>query len=169
MTNDTPGHVLLLVGPVGAGKSTLAHGLAVRDDAVFLDADTWMVRLFGDDERPTTEVLAWYLARRQRCRDLLWDTAKAIVRTGTSVILELGLVTRGERIAWYQRVHAEDFELRITLLDAPREVRKRRVLARNESAGPFTQVVPEPFFERASDAWEPPDADERSLWNIIDG
>ncbi|MBL8973074.1 MAG: hypothetical protein JNK56_20990, partial [Myxococcales bacterium] len=52
--------------------------------------------------------------------------------------------------------------LTVHLLDAPRELRRERVLRRNEARGEtFAQVVPLEFFELASDLWQPPDDDER--------
>ncbi len=54
------------------------------------------------------------------------------------------------------------------MVDAPRDVRRQRVLARNAAAGSLTQVVPEAFFERASDAWEPVTEAERADWPIAD-
>jgi dephospho-CoA kinase len=47
-------------------------------------------------------------------------------------------------------------DLRLTIVvDAARDVRRERVLQRNKTPGPFTQIVPIEFFERASDIWQP--------------
>jgi len=152
----------LLIGPVGSGKSRYARRKVASTGGVLLDLDEWMVRLFGEDERPP-DPLPWYLERRERCRDVMWDVAQAVVAAGSDVWLELGLVTRAERAAACARADVE-----LYLLDAPREVRRARVEARNASAGPGTQVVPLPMFELASDAWEPVTEDERSRWRIVD-
>lgn len=127
-----------------------------------------MVRLYGADPRPADGVLAWYLERRDRCRALIWSLARAVLGCGTDVVLELGLVGAAERDDFYRQAVAEGFALRVVVIDAPRDVRRERVLARNRSGGPFTQVVPLEFFERASDAWEPPSARERATWDLID-
>lgn len=161
-----PGTLHLLIGPVGAGKTTYGHRQATR--SLFLDLDVWMVRLFGADPRPEGDVLAWYLERRDRCRGLLWDVALDALRGGMDVYLELGLVTVVEREAFYEKVRAEDLPMRVYLVDAPRDIRRERVLRRNESPGPFTQVVPPAFFERASDVWQPPAEAERAAQGIID-
>jgi predicted kinase len=168
MSAPTRGGVLLLIGPVGAGKSTYARRVAARESAVFLDLDTWMVRLFGEDPRPAQGVLEWYLQRRERCRAVLWDTARDIADAGGGVVLELGLVTRDEREAAYQAVVAADLDLSVVLVDAPRDARRERVAARNEEGGAYTQVVPPLFFEKASDAWQPPSEQERRTWAIRD-
>lgn len=158
----------LLVGPAGAGKSTFARRRVAQSAALFLDLDACMVRLYGDDARPAEGVLEWYLERRERCRALLWDLALEALTCGADVYLELGLLTRAEREETYQRCRAEDLSLRVYLLDAPRELRRQRVLARNDSGAPHVQIVPLPFFERASDAWQAISEDERATWDIQD-
>jgi predicted kinase len=112
--------------------------------------------------------MAWYLERRERCREVLWDVACDVLRCGVDVFLEIGLLAAEEREAFYSRVTDEGLRLAVCLVDAPRDVRRERVARRNRSAGPFTQVVPIEFFERASDAWEPPSDSERAAWGIVD-
>ena len=64
---------------------------------------------------------------------------------------------------------AIDAALSVTALDAPIEVRRARVLQRNLDRGPtFSVEVPPEFFEIASAAWEPPDADERAAREVRD-
>lgn len=163
-----PGTLHLLIGPVGAGKTTYGQRRASRAGGLFLDLDAWMVRLFGADPRPKEDVITWYLERRERCRGLLWQVALEVLRGGMDVFLELGLVTAADREASYERARAEDVELVILLVEAPRAVRRERVLLRNQAAGPLTQVVPMEFFERASDLWEPPSESERAAQGIVD-
>ena len=55
------GTLHLLIGPVGAGKSTYARERIARSPALFLDLDAWMVRLFGADPRHSEGVMAWFL------------------------------------------------------------------------------------------------------------
>lgn len=164
----TKGSLHLVVGPVGAGKSTFAREAALRKNALFLDLDEWMVRLYGKDARPSENVVAWYLERRQRVRALLWDTTLNVLATGTDVLLETGLVSRAERESFYEKAGDEDLELTVYCVDAPREVRRERVALRNASAGESTQIVPMEFFDRASDAWESPLDAERQAVSMID-
>lgn len=162
------GTLHLLVGPAGSGKTTYARQRIVHSPAMFLDVDTCMVRLFRDDPRPAESVMAWYLDRRERCRGLLWDVALSALRCGTDVFLEFGLLQRVEREAFYERARAEDLAFVVYVFDAPRAVRRERVANRNRSPGDYTQIVPPEFFERASDAWEPPLEFERTTWGLID-
>jgi len=122
--------------------------------AVLLNRDEWMVRLFGKDERPATGRLEWYQERRARCLEHLWALTKDLAPL-LDVVLEPGLVQRAERQDFYRRLDTLGCEVKVLLLDAPREVRRARVLQRNGEPG--AQVVPPEFFELASDAWEAPD------------
>lgn len=164
----TGGTLHLLVGPVGAGKTTYAKLRVAQAPALFLDVDASMVRLFGADPRPADGVIAWYLERRERCRGLLWDTARSALRCGCNVFLELGLVTHTEREEAYQRAQLDNQTFVVHLIDAPRSVRRERVASRNLTPTEHTQVVPLDAFERASDAWEPPSKAERATWKLVD-
>jgi len=147
----------LVIGPVGAGKSTYSSGLAREHAAIRLTLDEWMSRLMSPD-RPDTGVMEWYVARAARCIDQIWSVAVTVLELGTGVILEIGLLKQSEREAFYQRVADAGFDLTIHALDASRDVRRQRVNERNHARGStFSMVVPPAVFELASDLWEPLD------------
>jgi hypothetical protein len=56
------GRVHLIVGSVGAGKSTFALALCRAHSALRLDLDEWMAQLFRPD-RPETSVVERYVER----------------------------------------------------------------------------------------------------------
>ena len=150
-----PGRVHLIVGPVGAGKSTFAKALARESRAVRLTLDEWMTQLFRPD-RPAEGVIEWYRERARRLVEQIWRVAQEVAGTGTDVILEIGLLQRHERVAFYERVDQAGLELTVNVVDATRELRRARVMARNQERGDtFSVVVPLEFFELASDLWEP--------------
>lgn len=147
----------LVEGPVGAGKSTYSAGLARRTGAVHIALDEWFTRLFSPD-RPSTDVVHWYLQRKTRLVDLIWHHARALSASGTTPILELGLIRRQDRADLYRRARDAGIDLKVHVLEASRETRRERVARRNEEKGPtFSMVVPDTFFEMASDLWECPD------------
>lgn len=174
-TNVRPAapQVHLVVGPVGAGKSTYAARLAGETRALRLTLDDWMTRLFRPD-RPPTGVVPWYVERAARCVDQIWIVARAALALGIDVVLEIGLLARVQREAFYRRVEetAPGARLTVHVLDADRDVRRARVARRNEERGPtFAMEVPPDVFELASDLWEPPGDDEaagrdlRHVWS----
>jgi predicted kinase len=156
----------LIEGPVGAGKSTFAAQLAAEMGGVHLALDAWFARLYSPD-RPPAGVMPWYMARKDRLVDLMWDHALALRVAGVTPILELGLVQRQARAEIYERARLAAVHLRVHVLDADRELRRERVARRNAEQGPtFSMVVPDAVFDLASDAWEPPDlfeAEERHI------
>lgn len=159
-------HIHLVEGPVGAGKSTFAFRLGQRHRAPHLNLDEWMATLFRAD-RPETDHRIWYAERKARCIEQIWSVACEILDTGSDVVLELGLVQRAVREAFYERVDAAGHEMTVYLLDAPRDVRRARVRERNRVQGAtFAMVVPDEIFELASDLWEAPDDRECNRCNI---
>lgn len=166
-TNRGRGRIHLLLGPVGAGKSTFARKLASQHGAVRLTLDEWMTTLFSPD-RPTHHVVEWYRARATRCVDQIFGLAREIAGTGTDVVLEIGLLERRQREAFYARAEGAGLELKGYVLDAPRSVRRKRVMARNRVRGEtFSMVVPPEFFELASNAWEPLELSETTGRDLL--
>jgi predicted kinase len=152
----------LVVGPVAAGKSTFALQLAQKHRAVRMNLDEWMAELFRPD-RPDVGVMEWYIERTGRCIEQIWKQATRTIDVGTDVVLEIGLILRRDRERFYSRVDARDDGLTIYVLEASRELRRKRVQQRNlEKGETFSMEVPLPFFEMASDRWEPLDEAECS-------
>jgi len=159
-------HVHLIEGPVGAGKSTFAAQLSATHAAPHLALDDWMARLFAPD-RPETDLMPWYVERKDRCIDQIWKITRGLIDTGTDVILELGLIQRTARQQFYARLDTADIAHTVYVLDAPKDIRHARVRRRNEEQGPtFSMVVPDAIFEIASGLWEPPDETERATRDI---
>ncbi|MCG8556394.1 MAG: ATP-binding protein [Proteobacteria bacterium] len=151
----------LIIGPVGAGKSTYARKLCREQNAARLVLDEWMATLYGDDPRPNHGRLQWYMERAERCLEQIWCVAQDLMDIGTPVVLEVGLIQRARRQDFYARVDNKAYDLSVYVLDADRDVRRARVERRNRDKGEtFSMEVPPDMFELASDLWEPPADDE---------
>ncbi|GAB4522112.1 MAG: hypothetical protein Tsb0020_40570 [Haliangiales bacterium] len=151
------GRVHLVIGPVGAGKSTFACKLADERAALRLTLDDWMAVLFRPD-RPEDGVMTWYRERTARCVEQIWAVARETLERGIDAVLEVGMLQRDEREQMYQRIHDADLDMVVYVLDAARDVRRARVERRNRVQGAtFAMVVPPAIFEYASDLWAAPD------------
>ena len=153
----------LIIGPVGAGKSTFGLKLSREQRAVRLTLDEWMAALFGGDERPAEGRIAWYTERTARCIEQIWSLTRRLMDIGVPVVLEIGLIQRAARREFYTYIDAEGLDHVVYVVDADRDVRRARVLQRNQEKGEtFSMDVPLDVFELASNLWEPPDDEECS-------
>jgi len=158
--------IYLVEGPVGAGKSTYAAQLGVQHSAPRFNLDEWVVTLFSAD-RPETDFMSWYAERKNRCIEQIWNLSTDLIVSEQSAVLELGLVQRQDREEFYKRVDDMGFPLLVYVLDAPKQVRKKRVSERNTRRGEtFKMHVSDEIFELADSLWQAPDNVECSERDI---
>jgi predicted kinase len=156
----------LIEGPVGSGKSTFAVQLSNEHQAPKLILDEWMATLFSPD-RPATGVVEWYLERKDRCIDQIWQLALEVIESGSDVVLELGLIRQADRRQFFERIDSAGHHLNIYVLDAPLEDRRERVRVRNKNRGStYAMEVPDHVFEMANAMWEPLDESECGGYEI---
>lgn len=151
-----PAKINLVFGPCGAGKTTYAQRLARREGAVPFVLDEWGVRLFGPDAQGPVD-FGWMLERLRRCQALIWSTACAVLEAGTPVVLDLGLMSRAHRAHLREMGEQAGFPMQWHFVDAPQEVRRARVAARNEAKGEtFVREVPSEMFAMLEASYEAP-------------
>ena len=150
----------VIFGPSGAGKSTYAKDLARRAPAIHFAIDEWMARLFAAD-MPEPLEFEWMMERVERCEAQIWSTAAAAMAAGSSVILDLGLMRRSDRARVAQIAEACELPLQFHFVTAPQDVRRARVLDRNEVRGDtFSIEVTPDMFAFIEGIYEAPEADE---------
>jgi predicted kinase len=150
----------VIFGPQGAGKSTYARDLARRLPAVAFAIDDWMGRLFGPD-MPEPLEFQWMMDRVDRCEAQIWSTAAGVLAAGTSVVMDLGLMRRSDRQRVAQIAEAVEIPIQFHFVTAPAEVRRERVLGRQEVSGEgFRLLVTPEMFHFAEKAYEAPDEAE---------
>ena len=151
-----PATLNLVFGPIGAGKTTYAHALARRENAVAFVLDEWGVRLFGPDVQGPLD-FGFMLERLTRCNALIWSTATAVLAAGTSVVLDLGLMRRADRERIRKMAQEAGLSAQWHFVDAPQEVRRARVAGRNETKGEtFAREVPPEMFDMFEAIYEAP-------------
>ena len=150
----------VIFGPSGAGKSTYARELARTEPAVHFAIDEWMARLFAAD-MPEPLEFEWMMARVERCEAQIWSVAAATMAAGTSVILDLGLMRKSDRARVAEIAEAVELPLQFHFVTASAEVRRARVLERNEVRGEtFAIEVSPDMFDFIEGVYEAPDAAE---------
>lgn len=146
----------LVFGPIAAGKSTYTASLAARRRAVVFTVDDLMQRLFGPD-RPEPLQLDWALGRVERCRRVIWSLASQVLALGTDVILDTGLMRAADRQAAVDEIRASGHAWALHFVDAPRDVRRTRIAARNTAQGDTHSFhVTVPMFEAMDRFFESP-------------
>ena len=150
----------VIFGPCGAGKTTYAHQFARREKAVAFILDDWMARMFGPD-MPEPLHYDWMIERVGRCEAQIWATAAAVLATGTSVILDIGLMRRDDRARVREIAGATGLPLQWHFVDAPQDVRRARVAGRNQIRGEtFAIAVSPDMFDFIEGVYEPPEPGE---------
>ncbi len=150
----------VIFGPSGAGKSTYAKQLARSEPAVHFAIDEWMARLFAAD-MPEPLEFEWMMARVERCEAQIWSVAASTMAAGTSVVLDLGLMRKTDRARVAEIAEACELPLQFHFVTASSDVRRARVLERNEVRGEtFSIDVSPDMFDFIEGVYEAPDAQE---------
>ena len=149
-----------IFGPSGAGKTTYAHAFARREKAVAFILDDWMARLFGAD-MPQPIEYDWMIERVGRCEAQIWSAAAGVLATGTSVIVDIGLMRRDDRARVRQIAEGAGLTLQWHFVTASAEARRARVAERNTVRGEnfAIEVTPE-LFDFIEGVFEPPTPEE---------
>lgn len=150
----------VIFGPSGAGKSTYAKQLARSEPAVHFAIDEWMARLFAAD-MPEPLEFEWMMARVERCEAQIWSVAASTMAAGASVVLDLGLMRKTDRARVAEIAEACELPLQFHFVTASADVRRARVLERNEVRGEtFSIDVSPDMFDFIEGVYEAPDAQE---------
>jgi predicted kinase len=150
----------VIFGPSGAGKTTYANAFARREHAVAFILDEWMAQLFGPDI-PTQVEYPWLVERVGRCEAQIWSTVAAVMASGTSVILDLGLMRKADRDRIREIAEAVELPLQWHYVTASAEARRARVAERTQVHGKSfaLQVTPD-MFEFVEGVFEAPSPEE---------
>jgi predicted kinase len=68
-----------ICGKAGAGKTTVANGLAQEHAAFFISEDIWMMRLFGDQMKSFDD----YLHFSPKLKSVVGPLATQLLKSGT--------------------------------------------------------------------------------------
>jgi predicted kinase len=118
----------LICGQAGAGKTTYAKQLEVKDKLIRFSKDQWMVTLYG---RELT--LDDWSVFEPRCYEVIERITESLLHLGVSVVWDFGFWYRHERIKAAGFAKACGANCINHYLATPTEIRKMRVTQRNDS------------------------------------
>jgi len=160
-------NVFLVFGNAGAGKSTFASTLAVKEDAYIFTIDEWMRNLFMMD-MPTPPSYEWALERVCRAETQILQEAKKLNARGIPVILDIGFFSFQQRDRVRAFCRAQGMDVVQYFLDVDKATRWQRIEQRNVEKGEtFNIHVSEQVFEFCETIFEPLTADEMASVAVI--
>ena len=160
--------LILVCGPTGVGKTTYSVALAKDAKAIRFSIDPWMQTLFADD---MTELdYSWMIERVNRCYEQIWKVSEQILAIDGNVILDLGFTTKEQRELFSQRAAKLGIDAEVHYLDAPTDIRRKRVEKRNAEKDPdvYAFEVTEMMFDFMEPRFEIPDEDELKNGCVVD-
>jgi len=161
--------IYLVTGKTGAGKTYYAKRLADEKKALLLVLDEWMEKLFVPD-MDTSKVpdYKWMLERIARTESLMWNVAASTLRASRPVVIELSMTTRAQRKQQVERANETGGKLQILFIDAPQDVRRRRVEARNKrNDNTLSYDVTPEMFDFVEGLYEDLDASELRVACVV--
>jgi len=153
-------NLFLIVGNVGAGKSTYSAKLADQQDAHVFSVDEWMKNLFVMD-MPNPPSYEWALERTQRIEVQMLRESLRLLEKKINVILDIGFFARRQRQRVRNFFHQHGCDPIIHYLDVDKETRWKRVNDRNTTQGEtYHFQVSKDVFEFCETIFEPLDDGE---------
>ena len=155
----------LICGLTGAGKSTYAENLRLREKGVRFSVDEWNAGLFFPDKHPTAD-FNWFYERVQRCCAQMRKTAEQTLETGMPAVFDCGFTDAKERQIFYDWADGLGIPVVLHYLDVDEETRWARTENRNTEKGDtFALHVTRDMFEFMNRLWEAPSESEMQARN----
>lgn len=159
--------IILITGPIAAGKTTYAIRLASELSAIRFSIDAWMTTLFSEDNLEN-DFLA-IMARVERCHNQIWSVALQALDKNLSVILDLGLTSVEQRSKFINLALSLGITPELNYLQLSPKARWQRVVQRNNDKHPdvFSFEITQEMFDFMEPKFEPPTLTECDNFKII--
>ena len=153
--------LILVCGPIGAGKTTYSKSLANRLGAVKFSIDTWMQSLFQKDM--TSLDYDWMQERVDRCHSQIWEVSDQVLKLGGTVVLDLSFTSKIVRKKFCDWAKQSGVVPELHYLSVPEKTRRERVKHRNLAKNPdvYAFEVTDFMFDFMEKRFEIPSDDEQ--------
>lgn len=151
-----PGHLILISGLPGVGKTTLATRFAVERNALRLCADDWLIGLRID---------LWDSDARARIELLQGALALDLLRAGNTVVIEWGMWARAERDRMRMAARQLGAGVELHFLSAPVDELYSRIEARGRELQLTGREITLDELREWAVIIESPTADELALFD----
>ena len=153
MNERAAGHLIVVCGLPGSGKTTLAKRLEAERGAIRFNPDEWMEAL---------SINLWDSAKRDQIEALQWKVAQDVLRLAGTAIVEWGTWGRSERDALRLGARALGAVVELHYLSAPPELLFERVQRRGMESPPMAHDD----LLRWSEVFQAPDSEEMALFDL---
>lgn len=151
-----PGHLILISGLPGVGKTTLATRFAVERNALRLCADDWLIGLGID---------LWDSDARARIELLQGELALDLLKVGNTVVIEWGMWARAERDRMRMAARQLGAGVELHFLSAPVEELHARITARGREQHLTGREITLAELQEWAAIIQPPTPDEFALFD----
>jgi predicted kinase len=145
----------IVIGFIGAGKTTFARKLERETGAVRFTKDEWMVRIFGNT--PPKDKFEEY---DNRMASLATEMALKCLAAGIEVIIDEGFWAKEQREEIAGKVRGVGAVPKFYYIETSFEVMKTRTLKRSENPPVDSYVIDEESFDGYWKFFQPPGKEE---------
>ena len=143
-------------GKAGAGKTTVATGLARDHAAVLISEDIWMVRLFGDQMKSFDD----YIHFSQKLKAVVGPLTTQLLKAGNHVVMDFQANTKAGRSFFRSVFEQADAGHVLHYVQTSDRVCLERIAKRNIERPEGSHHLTEEVFALVSSYFEAPEAAE---------
>jgi predicted kinase len=144
-------------GKAGAGKTTVATGLAQEHAAILISEDIWMVRLFGDQMKTFDD----YIHFSRKLKTVVGPLATQLLKAGNHVVLDFQANTKAGRSFFRSVFEQANAQHALHCVQTSDRVCLERIAKRNIERPEGSHHLTEEVFALVSSYFEAPEAAER--------
>ena len=146
------GTLIFFCGKMGAGKSTLSHEIASKEEAVLLSEDEWLKTIYPDEIGNFKD----YIKYSSRLKPIMKSHVQKILNSGISVVMDFPGNTEKQR-AWFKEIYTEyDLPHKLIYLDVSDSICIEQLKKRRKTNPERAQFDTEEVFHHVTSYFQPP-------------